>query len=234
MAAGHAGQDAARPAGAAASSASAATRPSRPTCASSPPPTSDLEAAGRPRARSARTSTTGSTASPSTCRRCASGATTCRCWLDHFLFRFNRELGRRGRPSVAPEAHAPAAGVPLAGQRARAAERAEAGAAAGDRAQLLAAFIPPFLRRERRGRRRRRAASQPRRRSTSMAFIRERLCPTRPMSMPRPTAKSIVALHVGAGAHGRKPPGRREVPRHLASDHARPACARWGCSSPTP
>ena len=60
------------------SSGSAGAR-RRSTCAWWPPPTRTCGRRSR-RAASARTSTTGSTSSPCACRRCASGATTSRCW----------------------------------------------------------------------------------------------------------------------------------------------------------
>ena len=79
----HRPQAAARPAagagGAPLPAASAATRRSRWTSASSPPPTTTCRGRWRP-GPSARTSSTGSTSSPSGCRRCASGARTSRCW----------------------------------------------------------------------------------------------------------------------------------------------------------
>src|SRR4051812_12390239 len=55
------------------------SRPSRSTCGWWRPPTGTCTRRWR-RRRSARTSTTGSTSSPSTCRRCASGERTSRCW----------------------------------------------------------------------------------------------------------------------------------------------------------
>ena len=64
----------------ASSSASAATRRSRVDVRVIAATNRDLAADGRGRASSARTSTTGSTSSPSRCRRCASARRTSRCW----------------------------------------------------------------------------------------------------------------------------------------------------------
>ena len=50
-----------------------------------------------------RPATTGSTSSPSRCRRCASGARTSRCWCAHFLRQLAARLGRPLR-GFSPEA----------------------------------------------------------------------------------------------------------------------------------
>ena len=57
--------------------------------------------------------------------------------VQHFLRRFGREMGK-GVQSVAPEAMDAAAPLPVAGQRARAAKRAEAGPVGGDGAGAAA------------------------------------------------------------------------------------------------
>ena len=59
---------------------------------------------------------------PRRCRRCASGARTFRCWLEHFLAKFTRNDGYIVRSLVAG-GHAAALRVLVAGQRARARER---------------------------------------------------------------------------------------------------------------
>ncbi len=48
--------------------------------------------------------------------------TTCRCWREHFMSELAREYGRRPK-TFDPLAMAPAAELPLAGQRPRAAQR---------------------------------------------------------------------------------------------------------------
>ena len=87
-------------------------------------------AGGARRAASAPTSTTGSTPSPSTCRRCASGARTCSRWRARSSTCSTRpgQVGARLHPRG--RGAAPRLGV--AGQRARAAQRGRArGAAVG-------------------------------------------------------------------------------------------------------
>ena len=60
---------------------------------------------GRPaKASSARISTTASTSSPSSCRRCASGARTSRCSAEHFVHKLAGKLGLSSPSSVAAEA----------------------------------------------------------------------------------------------------------------------------------
>ena len=54
----------------------------------------DLEARGRARDASARTSSTASTSSRSSCRRCASGRATSRRWSHHFLAARGRAAGQ--------------------------------------------------------------------------------------------------------------------------------------------
>ena len=70
--------------------------------------------------------------SPSTCRRCASAATTCRCSCSISCGGSAASSGARCGSVDAGGAGA-AAALPVAGERPRAAERAEAGAAAGSR-----------------------------------------------------------------------------------------------------
>ena len=77
-AAGAAGQDPARAAGARRGQGGRQPRPSRSTSASSPRPTATSRPRSRP-AASARISTTGSTSCTCTCRRCAIAATTSSC-----------------------------------------------------------------------------------------------------------------------------------------------------------
>ena len=81
-------------------------RVGRPRCAawtraSSPPPTATWRAWSRP-ARCARISSTGSTPSPFTCRRCANGPEDIPALAAHFLAVSAREFGRRFT-GLAPE-----------------------------------------------------------------------------------------------------------------------------------
>ena len=118
----------------------APTPPRRSTCASSPPPTA-TSSGGRPRACSARTSTTGSTCSSSSCRRCASGRAICRCWSSTSCSasppraaaarRCRRRPGRRCRSYAYP------------GQRARVLPRHRARLHPGGRPDIDLHHLPP-------------------------------------------------------------------------------------------
>ena len=89
--------------------------------------------ADRRRRRSARTSTTGSTCSRSTCRRCASALEDIAVLAEHFVAEV-RAAPRASRCAAStPSAIAALARLPLAGQRARARERHRARADPGAR-----------------------------------------------------------------------------------------------------
>ena len=128
-------RDGRRPAGQAAARAGGRPLPPRrrhrrrctPTCASSRPPTAAWRRRSRP-AASARTCTTASTWSRSTCRRCASGAEDIPALVEHFLT--TRQVGPAPLPDR-PGGAGGAAALRLAGQRARAGQRAGAGADPG-------------------------------------------------------------------------------------------------------
>ena len=85
---------------------------------------------GRGRAASARTCSSGSTRSRSSCRRCASAARTSRCSPRHFL-RQHAQRYRKAIDRLRPGGAAGAARPPLARQRARARSRRRARRADG-------------------------------------------------------------------------------------------------------
>ena len=92
-------------------------------------------------ASSARTCTTGSTWSRSTCRRCATGPRTSRCWSSHFCQKYARP-GQQP-PTGQPRGDGGAAEVPLAGQRPPAGERHRAGLRDGPRRRDPPKNLPP-------------------------------------------------------------------------------------------
>ena len=132
----HAGEAAPRAAGAASSSRSAATRRFKVDVRVILATNEDLRRAvadGRvppgpvlPHQRDQRSS----------CRRCASGSATSRCWLEHFLQRV-RERPASTVTGFADEAMHAAAALRLAGQRPRAAERRRAGRGARARPTMI-------------------------------------------------------------------------------------------------
>ena len=119
--AGDPGQAAARDAGARVHAPGRRRDLSRWTCASWPPPTSTCAARWR-RAASARTSTTGSTSSPSSSRPCASARRTSPR-SSPTSWRSTRARTTSRCAGVTPGGAAGAHGLRLAGQRARAGER---------------------------------------------------------------------------------------------------------------
>ena len=135
-----AGQDAARAAGADASSASAATRRSSTDVRVIAATHRDLRALAAEEQVPRRPLLPARACSRSSCRRCASAATTCRCWSGTSCAASAASSGAtcaRSRPR-----RWSAAQLHLARQHPRAAERAQASAAAGQRPVLVPAFLP--------------------------------------------------------------------------------------------
>ena len=125
-----AGQGAARRCRSRSSIRSAARPASRSTSASSPRPTRICRPRSAP-AVSARTSTSGSTSSRCSCRRCAIATKTCRGWPSTSWPSWRASTAAGRRPGSGALAHA--AQLRLARQRARAAQRDRAAADHGRR-----------------------------------------------------------------------------------------------------
>ena len=132
-----AGEGAARAAGAGRRARRRRPAASRWTSACSRPPTRICRRRSAPDG-SARISTSGSTSSRSSCRRCATGTDDIPLLADHFIAELAREYGRRPK-RFDPGAAAGLRQLPLAGQRPRAAQRDRAaddhGAGRHDRAR---------------------------------------------------------------------------------------------------
>ena len=116
-----AGEAAARPAGEGRAQGRRHRRGAGRRARSSPPPTGTSSDAHRRRRASARTSTTASTSSRSTCRRCASGARTSRCWSSSSSSKYCEQMDMPPQ-QISVEAMQIARELRLAGQRARAGE----------------------------------------------------------------------------------------------------------------
>ena len=105
----------------------------------------DLESRGQGRASSARTSTSASTSSPSSCRRCASGPSDIPILVAHFLAKLRAPRGARAGDACRPRRCRLLTALQLARQRARAGERHRSRGGVAKDAVILPSDLPPEI-----------------------------------------------------------------------------------------